>query len=89
MLVLLSNIVLLTQIDEVDNRLGSQEEEWVDELYLEISSVTGVNYSPEQKSNFQNLSERVSYLIMLSAFMLRHSASWDYQASWPFVIRKW
>jgi hypothetical protein len=53
MLVLLSNIVLLTEIDEVDNRLSSQEEERVNELDLEILSVPGVKYYPEQKSNFK------------------------------------
>ena len=45
MLVLLSNIVLLAQVDEVDNRLGGQEEERVDELDLEILSVTAVKCS--------------------------------------------
>lgn len=54
MLVLLSNVVFLTEIDQIDDRLGSQEEEWVDELDLEISSVTGVKYFPEQNSKFQN-----------------------------------
>ncbi len=45
MLVLLSDIVLLAQVDEVDNRLGSQEEERVTELDLEILSVTAVKGS--------------------------------------------
>lgn len=45
MLVLLPDIVLLAQVDEVDNRLGSQEEERVNELDLEILSVTAVKGS--------------------------------------------
>jgi hypothetical protein len=53
MLVLFSDIVLLAQVDEVDNRLGRQEEERVDELDLEILSITGVEYSPKQKCNFK------------------------------------
>ena len=34
MLVLLSDVVLLAQVDEVDNRLGSEEEKRVDVLNL-------------------------------------------------------
>lgn len=34
MLVLLSDVVLLAQVDEIDNWLGSQEEEGVDVLDL-------------------------------------------------------
>lgn len=34
MLVLLADVILLTQVDQVDNWLSSQEEEWVDRLDL-------------------------------------------------------
>jgi len=34
MLVLLSNVVLLAQVDEIDDRFGGQEEKRVDELDL-------------------------------------------------------
>jgi hypothetical protein len=34
MLVLLADVVFLAQVDEVDDWLGCQEEEWVDELDL-------------------------------------------------------
>jgi hypothetical protein len=37
MLVLLSDVILLTQVNEVDDRLGSQEEKRVDDLDLNIS----------------------------------------------------
>ena len=45
MLVLLSDIVLLAQVDEVDDRLGGQKEERVDKFDLDISSVTAVKCS--------------------------------------------
>jgi hypothetical protein len=35
MLVLLAHVVLLAEVDEVDDRLGRQEEERVDDLDLE------------------------------------------------------
>jgi hypothetical protein len=47
MLVLLSDVVLLAQVDEIDDRFGRKEEERVDELDLEILSVTAVRRSPK------------------------------------------
>jgi len=37
MLVLLSDVVLLAQVDQVDNRFGGQEEKRVNEFNLKIS----------------------------------------------------
>jgi hypothetical protein len=52
MLVLLSDVVLLAQVDEVDNRLGGEEEERVDELDLEtFVSNWCLRYSSKQKCN--------------------------------------
>jgi len=34
MLVLLANVVFLGQIDEIDDWLGGEKEEWVDDFYL-------------------------------------------------------
>jgi hypothetical protein len=36
MLVLLSDVIFFAQVDQVDDRFGSQEEEGVDELDLRI-----------------------------------------------------
>jgi hypothetical protein len=49
MLVLLSDIVLLAQVYKVDNRLGGQKEERVDELDLGILSAIVMNYIIQKK----------------------------------------
>lgn len=42
MLVLLSDVVFFAEVDEVNNRLGCQEEERVDDLNLEADFVSSV-----------------------------------------------
>lgn len=38
MLVLLSKVVLFAEIDEVDDRFGCKEEEWIDDFNLKMPS---------------------------------------------------